>query len=471
MARPYPLYQHLALDRERGDIVGQLCSQLRSAVLAGVLARDDRLPSSREIAAALGIARGTATEAYARLAADGILVTRPGAGTFVGVAGDGAGLEPLPPRRHPARRHEPLTPGLPALSLFPIPQWTRLYARMLRQHARELLHYGEPQGYLPLREAIAVYLRAMRGILADPADIVVSGGTVAAIALVATALRTPGSIAWVEDPGHPPARMALEQAGIGVAACPVDSGGINIAAAARAVPHPRLALVTPAHQYPLGAALLPERKLELLRLARARDFFVLEDDYDHEFRYDGEPGSPLKAMAPERVIYLGTFSKLLAPGLRLGFIVAPPELVPKITALKAASDRHPPTCDQATAAAFIDEGHLAAHVRRMRAVYAERRAALLEALGDGLEPWGKAPAPAYGLQMPLRLPEACDAETVAGLGAEAGLGAMALDRFWLDCRPRDTPPGLLVGYADSDPGVLKRSIARLRAIIRRSRSA
>jgi GntR family transcriptional regulator/MocR family aminotransferase len=471
MTQNYPLWQHVAVDRERGDIVGQLCSQLRSVVLAGVLPQGTRLPSSRETASALGIARGTVTEAFARLVSDEVLISRHGSGTFVGAV---LGVDTR--KRHapkhepdPAIRRAPLTPGLPALGLFPIPHWTRLYARVLRQHGGDLLDYGDPQGYLPLREAIAGYLRAMRGIIADPADIVVTGGSVAAIALVASVLRIQGALAWVEDPGHNGARIALERAGIANVACSVDFGGMDIAAAMRA-PRPTLVLVAPAHQFPLGTALSPERKLALLRLAEERDFLVMEDDYDHEFRYDGAPSPPLRAMAPDRVVYLGTFSKILAPGLRLGFVLAPPALVSRMVAHKAASDRHPPTCIQATAAAFIDEGHLAAHVRRMRGIYAERRTAMLAALGDGLQHWWDATAPAYGLQMTIRLPDGCDDREVESLAVKAGLGALALSRFWLAPRPSTAAGGLVAGFADSDPVVLRRSVERLRRIIRRMRS-
>jgi DNA-binding transcriptional regulator YhcF (GntR family) len=293
--RTYPLWQHLAIDNRSGDIVGQLYSQLRAAVLAGALPRDTRLPSSRETAAMLGIARGTVTEAYARLVSDDVLTTRRGSGTFVGAAGgltDGV-RERSKHEPYASRGHRPLTPGLPALSLFPIPQWTRLYARSLRQNARDLLHYGDPQGYKPLREAIAGYLRVMRGIVADPSNILITGGSVAAVALAASVLRKQGATAWVENPGHPPARTALECAGIRVVACPVDCGGMIIAAAARIAPRPTLALVTPAHQYPLGAALLPERKSALLGLAESRNFLIIEDDYDHEFslRRRAEPAS------------------------------------------------------------------------------------------------------------------------------------------------------------------------------------
>jgi GntR family transcriptional regulator/MocR family aminotransferase len=472
MTQSYPLWQHVAVDRERGDIVGQLCSQLRSAVLAGVLPQGTQLPSSRETASALGIARGTVTEAFARLVSDEVLISRHGSGTFVGaVLGVDARKRHAPKHEpDPTIRRAPLTPGLPALGLFPIPRWTRLYARVLRQHGGDLLDYGDPQGYLPLREAIAGYLRAMRGIIADPADIVITGGSVAAIALVASVVRIPGALAWVEDPGHNAARAALEHAGIVNVACPVDFGGMDIAAAMRAAPRPTLVLVAPAHQFPLGTALSPERKLALLRLAEERDFLVMEDDYDHEFRYDGVPSPPLRAMAPDRVVYLGTFSKLLAPGLRLGFVLAPPALVSKMVAQKAASDRHPPTCIQATAAAFIDEGHLAAHVRRMRGIYAERRTAMLAALGDGLQHWWDATAPAYGLQMTIRLPDGCDDREVESLAVKAGLGALALSRFWLAPRPSTEAGGLVAGFADSDPVVLRRSVERLRRIVRRMRS-
>jgi GntR family transcriptional regulator/MocR family aminotransferase len=471
--RTYPLWQHLAIDNRSGDIVGQLYSQLRAAVLAGALPRDTRVPSSRETAAMLGIARGTVTEAYARLVCDDVLTTRRGSGTFVRAAGGLADrvLEPSKHEPYASRGHRPLTPGLPALSLFPIPQWTRLYARSLRQNARDLLHYGDPQGYKPLREAIAGYLRVMRGIVADPSNILVTGGSVAAVALVASVLRKRGATAWVENPGHPPARTALECAGIRIVACPVDCGGMIIAAAARIAPRPTLALVTPAHQYPLGAALLPERKSALLGLAESRNFLIIEDDYDHEFRYDGEPSPPLKAIAPDRVVYLGTFSKLLAPGLRLGFVVAPAALVPNMVELRKASDRHPPTCVQATAAAFIQEGQLAAHVRRMRDIYSARRTAMLAALGDGVEPWGNATAPAYGLQLALRLPAECDERTVESRAGKAGLGVMALGRFWLKPRSSTESSGLLAGFADSDPIALRRSVDRLRRIVSEVRSA
>lgn len=461
----------------------QLFRQLRDAIVAGRLAAGSRLPASRAYAREQGVSRQTVTVAYERLAAEGFVTARHGAGTFVS--------QELPARRRsdgakqvrhsrrlaeliacPPRRTEglplPLKPGVPALDLFPLALWHRLLGRASRRNASRLLDYGDPAGLPALREAIADYAGAVRGVAARPEQVIVTPGAQGAVFAAALALADPGDAALVETPGYTSLQAALRLVGLVLRPMPVDGAGCDIGRAAKAETA-RLALVSPSHHYPLGATLTLERRLALLDWARRADATVLEDDYDGEYRFDQPQVTALHSLAPAegRVVYVGTLSKLLAPGLRLGFLVVPESLVEGVTAIRALQDRHVALPIQGALADFIGNGHLAAHIRRVRPLYAERRQALLDALANEaeglLEPAG---APA-GLHVLARLPAGSDDRAIARDAQQAGLGVGALSSFFLAGPPGAADRGLVLGFGTSEAGSLRRHVQRLAGIVRR----
>jgi GntR family transcriptional regulator/MocR family aminotransferase len=421
-----PLWNSLALDRGAAQsLQDQLVGYFRAAVLEGRLQAGTRVPSSRALATDHGVARITAVQAYERLVAEGYLAARPGSGLFVAESQPEHPIRPASlPRRPPARPRTPalkasvlspamsrpdeslwLCTGIPALDHFPWRDWARITARLHRERPLEALGHGDPQGEEELREAIAQYLGAARGIACAPEQILVVAGSQQGIDLTARALARPGDAIWVEEPGYPIGRAALQAAALKLAPVPVDGEGIDVAAGVRRAPRARLALVTPSHHYPLGATLSLRRRLALLDWAERAGAWILEDDYDGDYRYGGRPLAPLYALdRGHRVLYLGTFSKVLAPGLRLGYLVVPRGAVGAFAALKAASDRHAPSLTQRVLARFIGEGRLAAHLRRMRVLYARRRLALLDALGREAGGLLQAPDTAEaGLHLAVRL--------------------------------------------------------------------
>lgn len=376
--------------------------QLRQAILDGRLRPGDALPATRELATRLQVSRNTVTGAYQRLIAEGFLVARVGAGTFV--ASDGAFA--AAPRRAPAgdvlrpralwRTVEagPRTAtdapydfriGLPDARLFPWDEWRRLVARQLRPARSRSARYADPAGLPALRAAIARHAGIARSVRAGPDDVLVTCGAQQAFDLLARVLLEPGTIVAVEDPGYPPARSAFESHGARVVPVAVDAEGLDVAALPDEA---RIVYVTPSHQFPLGTAMSLARRLALLEWAERRGAAIVEDDYDSELRHDGRPLDPMQSLDRRgRVLYVGSFSKVMLPALRAGYVVAPASLMPALRTAKALADSGGPNDAQAALARFIDDGLLARHVRRALRVYRERRerlaAALARHLGDG----------------------------------------------------------------------------------------
>jgi GntR family transcriptional regulator/MocR family aminotransferase len=484
-----PLWNSLALDRAAPhSLQDQIVGYFRDAVLSGRLKAGARVPSSRALASEHDVSRITAVQAYDRLVAEGYLVARPGAGLFVADSVPDHHLLPEPARvsRAPtpsrAARVVPLLPvpavsrrpleilplavGIPALDEFPWADWARITTRLHRARPTDLLGYGEPQGESVLRVAIATYLGTARGIACTPDQVVIVSGAQQGIELAARVLARPGERAWVEEPGYLLGRAALATAGLAPVAVPVDAEGLDVGAGTREAPDARLALVSPSHQYPLGALMSLRRRLALLDWADAADAWIIEDDYDGEYRYSGRPLAPLYTLdRAGRVFYLGTFSKVLAPGLRLGYLVMPPDLVERLTALKAASDRHAPRLPQHVLARFIAEGRLAAHLRRMRTLYARRRLALLEALGRAaahvLDPGD---TPEAGLHLVARLRRSADDAAISDRALADGVYAAPLSRFYAG-PPRER--GFVLGFAGTPEAGMAPAVARLVAAIHR----
>jgi GntR family transcriptional regulator/MocR family aminotransferase len=457
-----PLFEIAVTLPRRGsrELLRALHGQLRAAILDGRLKPELKLPATRDLAAALGVSRNTAVAAYDRLLSEGYVVARAGAGTYVAKVRLPPRARAAPAGRATDRRLSALwrTPpvvqtapaaefkfdfrvGLSDKTHFPYRVWRRLSARALRGISRTPVAYADPAGQPELREAIAHNVSLMRAVACQTDDVVATVGGQQAFDLLARILVTPGqTTVAVEDPGYPPARAAFAAAGASIAAIPVDGEGLM---ADRLPSSTRVVLVTPSHQFPLGTVMSMRRRAALLQFAEANGAVVIEDDYDGEFRYGGRPLDALQTLdRAGSVFYVGTFSKTLFPALRLGFVVCPPWARPALVAAKQIADWHGPVLAQDTLTAFIKEGHLARHVRRMRKVYGERRAMLLKALdrhcGKRLSP---IPGEA-GLHLAARLPAALRANAVIAEAARRGVGLQSLQRY---AASKTTVNGLMFG--------------------------
>ena len=466
----------LALDRDGAEpLHRQLYDQLRELILDGRLTAGSRLPSSRTLAKELAISRNTVTAAFDQLFAEGYLSGKVGAGSFVsdelpeeslsmgpsqmpdapmpsprrqGLSRRGARLAALHGTRS-SRRATAFSIGLPDLDGFPFDVWSRLMTKAWRRPPRDLLANAEPAGYLPLRRAIVDYLRTARGVRCDPEQVIIVAGVQQAIALACHVLLDEGDTALMEDPGYLGMRGALLGAGVHIATAPVDEEGFDIDAGEAVAPDARLVCVAPSHQYPIGVTMSLARRLRLLDWAQRHDGWVLEDDYDSEYRYVGRPLSALQGLDRDgRVVYAGTFSKVMFPTLRIGYLVVPPDLAAPFRQARAALDDHPSSIAQPALAAFIEEGHFAAHLRRMRRLYAERREALAAALTDRYgAAIGLAPSEA-GMHLLAHLspdlaPGVSDRD-IQARAAEEGVTVSALSAYY--AAPTDAR-GLLLGFS------------------------
>ena len=466
----------------------QLYEQVRRAVLSGRLGAGARLPSSRTLAGELGLSRATVIQAYDRLWSEGYLEARVGSGTRVTATLPEERLAaPASARRAPEgravirlSRHaealdptlaaagqldvaRPFLPGYPAIDLFPIAIWRRLAWRRLRARNQvELLRPPEPAGHSALRAAIAEHLRLTRGVRCTAEQVVITTGTQQALARLAALLLDAGDAAWIEDPGYLGARRALLAAAARLVPVPVDDAGIDVDAGIARARRARLAYVSPSHQFPTGVTMSVERRLRLLQWSRDNDAWILEDDYDGEYRYEERPLQALQGMdGSGRVIYMGTFGKILFPSLRLGYAVLPPALVPSFVAARVADDGAPPLLEQLVLTDFLRDEHLARHLRRMRLVYRDRRDALLEALTQRCGTW-LVPGPAgAGIHLAATLRRGND-RVVAKRAAARGLTAFAVSEFALEPCP---PGGLVLGFAGWSPARIRNAVEVLISVL------
>jgi len=455
-----------------------LHEQLRAAILDGRLHAGLRLPSTRALASACGVSRGTAVATYDRLLGEGYLVARLGAGTFVAAglarpAPRPAARSPdprlaqawrrtAPPGAPPARPRYDFRIGVPDGASFPFDLWRKLLGRATRAAARSGPADAAAAGRAALRDGIASHVSFTRAVAARAEDVVVTTGAQQAFDLLARILVTPGrTVVALEDPGYPPLRAAFRAAGARLVPVPVDAEGLVVDRVPRGA---AVVCVTPSHQFPLGTAMSIERRTALLALAQARGAVLIEDDYDAEFRFGGRPLDALQTLDRSgSVFYVGTFSKSLSPLLRTGFVVAPPWARDALIAAKRTADGENPALAQEALALLIAEGHLARHVRRMRRVYERRRALLLAGLardfGGALEPV----AAVAGLHLAAWLPAGTDADRLAARARDQGVGVLALSPFYAG-RAR---PGLLFGYGATDEATIAAGLARLRTLWRR----
>lgn len=453
----------------------RLYATLRGAIANGALPAGARLPASRELAAREAVSRGTVVAVLEQLRADGFIETRHGAGTFVRSAVETArpraaarGKAPplRPPERVPFPQTErgaprPFRANLPDISLFPRRTWARLSGSLWRGAEAALLGDAEPMGHRPLRTALAAYLATTRGVRCSPEQVAIVPGAQAGFDLIARATLQPGDAVWVEDPGYPGSRAIWRQAGATIVPMPVDAEGITLSDSA--APSPRLISVTPAHQSPLGMTLSLPRRRALIERAQRAGAWIIEDDYDGEFRYGVRPIAALQGLDGDgRVIHVGSFSKTLLPALRLGYVVLPDRLVEPVRALLSLSLRFAPSIEQATLARFIERGHFNRHIRRLREVYATRhgvmRAECRRLLGDRL----RIDDAAAGLDIVGWLPRRSSDVVVARRLADAGIESAALSRYRVQT---GGDPALVLGVAAFDERAISRAVAGMAKII------
>jgi GntR family transcriptional regulator/MocR family aminotransferase len=469
----------------------QLYDGLRQAILSGRLRPGVRLPSTRSLASELGLSRNTVMSAYLQLFAEGYLEGKVGAGTYVArslpdemlqaqaavspsVRSDKTGSRLSERGRHLAAvpvalsrglgRPRAFRPGTPALDAFPFDLWRQLQSRCWQHPSPELLGYGPSAGYPPLREAIAAYLGAARAVRCEPEQVIIVAGSQQGLDLTTRLLLDPGDAAWIENPGYPGARGALLAAGARLVAVPGDGEGLDVAAGIARCPAARLVYVSPSHQYPLGVTMSLKRRLALLEWASHAGAWVLEDDYDSEYRYVGRPLAALQGLdTAGRVIYLGTFSKVLFPALRLGYLVVPPDLVEAFTAARMLADRHSPSMDQAVLAEFLAQGHFARHIRRMRVLYAERQAALVEAAQRELGGLLEVRPTEAGMHLVGWLPAGVDDKIASQRAKLYDVEAPPLSSYSSEPLERG---GLVLGYAGVDADEIAAGTRRLAKALR-----
>jgi GntR family transcriptional regulator/MocR family aminotransferase len=488
-AEPLPI---IGVDRRSAvPLYRQVYEAYREAIVERRLDPGQRLPSSRALALDLGISRLPVLTAFEQLLAEGYCESRTGAGTFVATSLQLRRTAPPPeppglegpaveaPRRiaaAPPRRSLPVPSwlwlggpasiGRVAVEHFPHALWARILARHTRAATPAVTGYGEVMGYRPLREALAGYLRAARAVRATADQILVTSGSQQALDLATRVLLEPGDAAWIEDPGYWGVQRVFEARGVRAIPVPVDEEGLDVEAGIRRSRElglePRAAFVTPSHQFPLGATMSASRRLQLLDWARTRGSWIIEDDYNSEYRYESQPVSSLQGMdRAARVLYVGTFSKVLFPALRTGYIVLPPDLVPHFFGERRNLDLSPPGLLQAALTDLIVEGHFARHLRKTREIYRARRGVLIEHLeatfGDSIDILGEQ----AGLHLTVTLEGDPPDVPIAERAAEAGLRTLPLSTLCLEAPLR----GLVLGYGDTSIDEIPRVVLTLRAVI------
>jgi GntR family transcriptional regulator / MocR family aminotransferase len=482
----------IMLEESGGPLYRQIYDVIRRSILAGEFAPGRKLPSSRAMAAELDVSRITVVNAYEQLFAEGYLEGKTGAGTYVASELPDDLLQ-ADPREEPdsgKRVSSPLrlsqfgkkiaekslsavrgqmiatfTPfqnGLTAVEEFPFETWARLAARWQRNPTRNLLGYGDPQGYKPLREAIAAHLATARGVRCSADQVVITAGAQQALDLTARIFIAPGDAVLTEEPCYPEARGAFEAAEANIIPVPVDREGIDIGNAP-AGSRAKLVYVTPSHQYPLGVTMSLARRLALIEWARESDAWIIEDDYNSEFRYAGRPLASLQGLDPAgRVIYVGTFSKTIFPSLRLGCLVVPEELVDVFARARALNDVHSSLIDQAVLAEFIAEGHFARHIRRMRTLYESRQRVLVEECRGHLDGLLEIEPADAGMHLVGWLPEGVNDVELSARAAERGLKLSPASEYFANKPARG---GFILGYTAFDERQIREGVKTLKEIL------
>jgi len=472
----------------------QIYDAYRGMIVGRNLGAGQQIPSTRALAAELKISRIPVLTAYAQLLAEGYFEARPGAGTFVcsslpeqftaseGTAATGR-REFRPGARSVSRRalllprYERLpwlrgagafSVSQPAFEQFPFQIWSRIVMRHTRSPHVSGLQYGGPLGFEPLRDAICTYLRTARAVHCEPRQVMIVNGSQQALEIATRVLLDEGSPAWIEEPGYWLTRHVLNAAGCRLVLVPVDSEGLDVAAGLKACRKAKAAFVAPSHQYPLGATMSASRRLQLLDWAQHSGAWIVEDDYDSEYRYGSMPIASLQGLDHNsRVIYIGTFSKTLFPSLRLGYLVIPPDLADRFAAIRHAMDIGPPHFFQAVLTDFMREGHFARHIRRMRQLYSQRRSALVEALGKEFGTALEVVGAEAGMYLAVLLPKGCRDEELAARAARARLWIQPLSPAYAGGTRRQ---GLVLGFGSTSEEEMPRAVQKLASVLGADRS-
>ena len=486
--RALPIF---TVDRSAASPLHQQVYQgYRAAILRGDLRPGDQISSSRVFAVELRISRFPVLNGYAQLLAEGYLESRIGAGTFVSsslpeqlmsVSQPDDQAPPSPSGSRPVSRRSSLYSSFPfgartrgwgsfgvhqpALDHFPFQIWSSLVGRHSRNPLASAIHPVDPRGSERFRKAIGNYLRTARGVKCHPDQIMVVSGSQQALDITSRVLLDPGNPVWVEEPGYALQRNVLTAAGCRLIPVPVDREGMDVSAAIKRSPRARAAFVTPSHQYPLGSTMSASRRIQLLNWAQHAGAWVVEDDYNSEYRYESQPVSSMHGLdLNARVVYIETFSKVLFPSLRLGYMVLPPDLVDRFVAVRFAMDIYPPYLFQEVLADFIEEGHFTRHLRKTRQVYKERRSALVESLADefpsesGFEVHGAE----AGMHLAMTLPEPFRDVEIAARAAKERLWLWPLSPSYLTERPRQ---GFILGFGSTPPDRIPGAVRTLRTVL------
>jgi GntR family transcriptional regulator/MocR family aminotransferase len=469
----------------------QIYEKMRQAILNGEIQAKARIPSSRFLAAQLGVSRMTVVNAYDQLFAEGYLEGKIGAGTFVAselpeellhtsemrtvkkaafarelnLSGQGKqmarNLDDVL-REHSANKPVPFQNGLTAIDSFPFDTWSKISSRWNR-HAPPTLANGDLAGFHPLRRAIAGHLKSVRGLTCEPEQVIITAGAQQALALISAVFLEPNDEVWIEDPGYASARNLFSLSRTKLIPVPVDEDGLNLKAGLELSKKPKLIYVTPSHQYPLGVTMSVARRLSLIETARQTGAWIIEDDYDSEYRYSGHPLASLQGLDQDgRVLYVGTFSKTIFPSLKLGCLVVPPDLIDVFTTARLLSGAHSPLVDQAILAEFISEGHFSRHVRRMRTLYEKRQQILVEEVERNLKGLLEIKADDAGMHLVGWLPDNFDDKEVSQKAAAENIRLAPISDHCIRTFPRN---GLVFGYAAFDAKQIRSGIAKLTQVL------
>ena len=477
----------IALDaRDAAPIYRQLYDWFQRGIVEGRLHPGQPVPSTRSLAAELNVSRIPVLTAYEQLLAEGYLETFKGAGTIV--AASIPEIESAPTRKPDARTRRPPRlarriqqamvtpvdvvppPGTfgacqPALSEFPLEIWSSLMARHSRHISAAAMGYGDVMGQLPLRQAIAEYLGAARAVRCDASQVMIVAGSQHGLQIATRTLLNEGDPVWMEEPGYPRARRAFWMAGAKLTPVPIDEEGLDVRAGERRCPNARAAYITPSHQFPMGMTMSATRRMQLLQWASRANSWIIEDDYNSEFRFAGRPVAALQGLdTDERVIYIGTFSKVLFPALRLGYLVIPKPLVKAFCVARDNIDIFPASFLQGALTDFIREGHFARHIRRMRTLYLARQKKLIAAVQSLLEADVEITGTDAGMHLVALLPKGVDDTEVCRMAARVGLTVTPLSSCYLKPGKRK---GLILGYAGADEQIIEPGVRKLNAELKK----
>lgn len=480
----------IAIDRNAPKALHQqIYDAYRKAIVEGSLRPGQRILSSRALASELGLSRFPVLNAYAQLVAEGYFESRVGAGTVASSSIPDQVMSSGPSGARPAANRSGPRPlarissmilsraesspwlsgwgafgvGQVAFDQFPLQVWSSLVARRCRNMNAAAFHYGERMGSRALRETIATYLRTSRSLRCEPEQIMIVSGSQQALEISALALLDRGSSVWVEEPGYRLAGAAFALTGCNLVPVPVDEQGMDVALGIKKCRKARAVFVTPSHQFPLGVTMSASRRFQLLDWAQSSGSWIIEDDYDSEYRYESSPIASLQGLDTNaRVIYIGTFSKVLFPSLRLGYVVIPSDLVDRFLTLRRAMDIGPPSFYQDVVTSFIDEGHFARHVRRMRVLYGERRSVLVESVRKELGPTVEVLGGEAGMHLTVTLPSKMRDLEIADRAARQNLWIWPLSASY---RGDATRSGFILGFGSTTAAEIPRSVRKLRNLL------